>query len=67
MAKNEDLAETDGLHMQFAGEKFMPEAIAGPDQKRQVLGRLRTDGLKIPHCGDRVADGFIGFDSDADF
>jgi hypothetical protein len=51
MAKDEDLPETDGLRMQFGGEKFMLEALAGPEQKRQVLDRLRAEGLKIPHCG----------------
>ncbi len=66
LAKNDDSAESDGLRMRFAGEKFMLEALAGPEQKRKVLDRLRAEGLTIPHCGDRVADGFIGFDTDAD-
>jgi hypothetical protein len=35
----------------YCGEKFMLEALAGPEQKRQVLDRLRAEGLKIPHCG----------------
>jgi len=62
-----DTAETDCRRMQFAGEKFMLEALLGPKAKAEALVRLRQKGLKIPHCGDRQPDGsYLGWDSDAD-
>lgn len=57
----------DGIRKQFAGEKFMLEALAGRRAVVEILARLRGKGLKIPHCGDREADGsYLGFDGDAD-
>jgi|GEM_PF-7058209 hypothetical protein len=57
----------DGIRKEFAGEKFMLEALAGREAVVEVLKRLRKKGLKIPHCGDREPDGsYLGFDSDAD-
>jgi hypothetical protein len=59
--------EADSLRMQFAGEKFMVEALLGPQPKEKVLVELRARKLAIPHCGDRAPDGgLIGWDSDAD-
>lgn len=57
----------DGIRMQFAGAKFMLEALGGPQAKKEALTRLRAKGLKIPHCGDRGPDNsYLGWDSDAD-
>jgi hypothetical protein len=53
--------------MQFAGAKFMLEAIGGRAAVGNALTRLRATGLKIPHCGERAPDGsYFGTDSDAD-
>jgi hypothetical protein len=61
-----DTPEVDSLRKEFCGEKFMVEVLCGPEIKRMILQRIRAEGLKIPHCGDRVEDGFLGWDSDAD-
>lgn len=59
--------KADGLRMQFAGAKFMLEAVGGRAAVGSALTRLRATGLKIPHCGDRAPDGsYFGMDSDAD-
>jgi hypothetical protein len=49
----------DGIRKEFAGEKFMLEALVGRPAVVEILARLRTMGLKIPHCGDREPDGPI--------
>ena len=51
---------------QFAGAKWMLEGLCGPKVKNEILARLRNDGIKIPHCGPRESDGFIGSDDDAE-
>ena len=57
----------DGIRKEFSGEKFMLEALARRRAVVEILARLRTKGLKIPHCGDREPNGsYLGFDSDAD-
>jgi hypothetical protein len=57
----------DGIRKEFAGEKFMLEALVGRPAVVEILARLRTMGLTIPHCVDRELDGsYLGFDSDAD-
>ena len=62
-----DELSADGLRMQFAGEKFMLEALGGREAVFQALSSLRSKGLKIPHCGDRMPDNsYVGWDSDAD-
>jgi hypothetical protein len=59
--------KADGLRMQFAGAKFMLEAVGGRVAVGTALTRLRATGLKIPHCGERAPDGsYFGMDSDAD-
>jgi hypothetical protein len=58
--------EADLIRSQFAGAKFMVEALCGPEVKRRLLRQLREKGLKIPHCGPRVDEGYLGWDSDAD-
>jgi hypothetical protein len=77
LEKEGESHEADLIRSQFAGAKFMVEALCGPEVKRRLLRQLREKGLKIPHCGPRVGEkrigfmadwdeGYLGWDSDAD-